>query len=42
MINYSIEQRTRKYVKEYSFMFFARNSFGKKKKKILHTATKLN
>ena len=37
---YSIEPRTRKYVKEYEFLSFERNLSDKYGKKLLDTATK--
>ena len=37
---YSIEPRTRKYVKEYEFLAFARNLTDKPEKKIIDTAAK--
>ena len=40
MICYSIEPRTRKYVKEYGFLSFARNLSNKYGKQLLDTATK--
>ena len=36
---YSIERRTRKYVKEYGFLSFERNLFNKYGKQSLHTVT---
>ena len=39
MQQYSIEPRTRKYVKGYEFLSFARNLFNKYGKKLLDTAT---
>ena len=40
MTRYSIEQRTRKYVKGYGFLSFARNLSNKYGKILLDTATK--
>ena len=40
MTRYSIEPRTRKYVKGYGILSFARNLSNKSGKKILGTATK--
>ena len=40
MIRYSIEPRTRKYVKEYGFLSFARNLSNKYGKQLLDIATK--
>ena len=40
MKRYFIEQRTRKYVKGYGFLSFARNLPHKYRKKLLDTATK--
>ena len=40
MIRYSIEPRTRKYVKEYGFLSFARNLSNKYGKQLLDTAAK--
>ena len=39
-MRYSIEPRTRKYVKEYEFLSFERNLSDKYGKKLLDTATK--
>ena len=40
MMRYSIEPRTRKYVKEYGFLSRARNLFNKYGKQLLDTVTK--
>ena len=40
MTRYSIEPRTRKYVKGYGFLSFARNLSNKYRKQLLDTATK--
>ena len=40
MTRYSVEPRTRKDVKGYKFLPFARNLFNKYRKKLLDTATK--
>ena len=40
MARYSIEPRTRKYIKGYGFLSFARNFIGKYGKQLLDTATK--
>ena len=40
MTRYSMELRTRKYVKWYGFLSFARNLSNKYVKKVLDTATK--
>ena len=40
MTRYSIEPRTRKYIKGYRFLSFARNLFNKYGKQLLDTATK--
>ena len=40
MTRYSIEPRTRKYVKGYGFLLFARNLSSKYRKQLLDTATK--
>ena len=42
MTCYSIEPRTRKYVKEYGFLSFARNLSNKYEKQILDTAGKIS
>ena len=39
MTRYSTEPRTRKYVKGYEFLSFARNLFNKYGKQLLDTAT---
>ena len=38
MMQYSIEQRTKKYVKIYGFLSFARNIPNKYRKELLNTA----
>ena len=40
MTRYSIEPRTRKYVKGYGFLSFTKNLYNKYGKKLLDTATK--
>ena len=40
MTRYSIEPRTRKYIKGYGFLSFARNLFNKYGKQLLDTAIK--
>ena len=40
MVSYSIESRTRKYVKGYGFLSFARNPSNKYGKQLLDAATK--
>ena len=39
-MRYSIEPRTRKDIKAYRFLWFARNQFDKYGKNVLNTATK--
>ena len=41
MTCYSIEPRTRKYIKEYGLLWFARNLSDKYWKKLFDTATKI-
>ena len=40
MARYFMEPRSRKYIKAYGFLSFARNLSNKYRKKLLHTATK--
>ena len=40
MTRYSIEPRTRKYVKGYGFLFFTKSLYGKYGKRLLDTALK--